>query len=86
MAEAVQEKKRVKNQKMVRMRYVWSVVLVIGLGMLLYLEPQMGKVHTTIGQVFGILIGGLMFFSGGIGTAVTTLFLRLENKDKDQAW
>ncbi len=86
MSEEAQEKKRVKNQKMVRTRYFWGVVCIIGLGLLLYLEPQMGKTHTSIGQVFGILIGGLMLFSGGIGTAVTTLFLRLENKDKDQAW
>jgi len=80
------EKNRIKSKKMIRTRYVWAVVMLIGFTLLLVLEPEMGHRGVRIGQVFGILAGGLMFFSGGVGVAVTTLFLRLESKPKDKAW
>jgi len=74
------------SKKMIRMRYIWAVVMVVGLILLLILEPQMGHRGVGIGQVFGVLLGGLMLFSGGIGTAVTTLFIQLEKKPKNKAW
>jgi len=79
-------KNKLKTKKMRRMRYVWGVVALIGLTLLIILEPQMGHRGVKIEQVLGILIGGIMLFGGGIGTAVTTLFIQLENKPKNKSW
>jgi len=80
------EQLKKKKKKMVITRYVWAAMMLIGIVLLGILEPEMGHRGVKIGQVFGILIGGLMLFAGGVGVAVTTLFLRLENKPKDKAW
>jgi len=84
--EKAAQKAKEKSKKMIRMRAIWAVVTVIGFILLLTLEPQMGHRGVGIGQVFGVLLGGLMLFAGGIGTAVTTLFIQLEKKPKDKAW
>jgi len=82
----IAKKNKAKSKKMIRIRYIWGVVMLIGLGLLVVLEPQMGHRGVGIGQVFGILVGGLMLFSGGIGVAVTTLFIQLEKKPKNKSW
>jgi len=82
----IAKKNKAKSKKMIRTRYIWGVVMLIGLGLLVVLEPQMGHRGVGIGQVFGILVGGLMLFSGGIGVAVTTLFIQLEKKPKNKSW
>lgn len=84
--DEINKKNKKKSRKMIITRYVWAVVTITGLTLLLILEPQMGHRGVGIGQVFGVLAGGLMLFSGGIGVAVTTLFIQLEKKPKDQAW
>jgi len=82
----IAKKNKAKSKKMILTRYIWGVVMLIGLSLLVVLEPQMGHRGVGIGQVFGILVGGLMLFSGGVGVAVTTLFIQLEKKPKNKSW
>jgi len=76
-----------KEKKLVWMRRMLIVAFIVGLTLFSYINIAMdGKGAHSLGEVYGILLGGTMVFAGGMGIGATTLFLRLLRKDKNKAW
>jgi hypothetical protein len=87
MARELTAFEKKKEKKFVRMRRILIVVFILGLVLFSGLHIQMGDHGAkNIVQVYGLLLGGLMVFAGGMGIGATSLFLSLLRKDKDKAW
>jgi len=69
------------------MRRILIIAFISGLILFDTIHLQMdGKGASSIGQVYGIALGGLLVFAGGMGICATTMFLRLLRKPKDKPW
>jgi len=69
------------------MRRILITAFIIGFILFNAIHIQMGD-HgaSSIGQVYGIFLGGVLVFGGNMGICATTMFLRLLRKDKNKAW
>ncbi|MDQ6990188.1 MAG: hypothetical protein Q9M11_00460 [Mariprofundaceae bacterium] len=87
MAKVLSEKEKKFEKKYINMRRVCIVTFVIGFSLFVSLNIGMGGHGAKgIGEVYGIFLGGLMVFAGGVGICSSTLFLKLLRKDKKKSW
>jgi len=76
-----------KEKKFIWMRRILILAFVSGLILFDVIHIQMdGRGASSIGQVYGIFLGGALVFAGGMGICATTMFLRLLRKDKNKSW
>ena len=87
MARELNAFEKKKEKKLIWMRRILILAFVSGLILYDSIYVTMGgKGASSIAQVYGIALGGVMVFGGGMGIGATTLFLRLLRKDKNKPW
>ncbi|GEM_PF-6437995 len=87
MKKEFTEKEKKQIRKFTIMRRIAIASFISGLALYGFVDAEMsGQGAKNLKEVYGMMLGGILFFAGGCGIAASTTFLRLLRKDKNKAW